>query len=395
MHATRRAAALFIALQRGAAALHAVSRAAPAEIGAPLASVATPALLLDLDAFERNCALLKASLAGSGVTARPHVKAHKSGALGARTLELLGDVGSGVCAQTLAEAEAALDAGVKDVLLTNEVAGAGKVARLRAAADARPEATVGALVDDRFQIAALDDGFRGRAPLDVYVEVDVGQARCGAAPGAAAADLAAAVDSAQNLRLAGAHCYNGITQHIRVEAERRAAVLGGVADGVRATKAAFRARGLPAVCVTGGGTGTYLYEAESGEYDEVQPGSFCIMDSGYLANEGGGPAFERALSVLSTVVSAPAPGRAVVDAGSKAIDLVSGPPDVAAAGAIYNSANGGDEHGVLLGADDDLAVGDLVYLLPAHCDPTVALHDFWVCHRGGFVEDVLPIARGW
>ena len=78
---------------------------------------------------------------------------------------------------------------------------------------------------------------------------------------------------------------------------------------------------------------------------------------------------------------------------SKAVDLVSGPPDVAGGG-VYNPANGGDEHGVLVGGPR-LDVGDRVVLLPAHCDPTVALHDFWVCHRGGVVETVEPIARGW
>ena len=184
----------------------------------------------------------------------------------------------------------------------------------------------------------------------------------------------------------------GLLQHVRATADRGAEVLGGVADGVRATLGALEDAGIPCETVTGGGTGTFTYERDSGLYTEVQPGSFCLMDGDYLENEYDDAPFERSLSVLSTVVSRPTPDRAVCDAGSKAVDLVSGPPTTTE-GAFRS---GGDEHGVIDLADGaNPAVGDHLQLFPAHCDPAVNLHDFWVCHRGGVVEAVVPVdARG-
>ena len=157
----------------------------PAVIGQKLHDVATPALLLDADAFERNCETLRSAVALTGVRARPHMKAHKSGALAKRQLVLLDVHASGVCAQTVAELEAAVDAGVRDVLLTNEVVGADKIKRVAAAAKkaSQNNGRVGVLIDDFWAQAtdlnlALDDD----VIVDVYVEVDVGQRRCGVAP---------------------------------------------------------------------------------------------------------------------------------------------------------------------------------------------------------------------
>ena len=134
----------------------------------------------------------------------------------------------------------------------------------------------------------------------------------------------------------------------------------------------------------------FAYERDSGLYTEVQPGSFCLMDGDYLANDYDDAPFERSLAVRATVVSRPTPDRAVVDAGSKAVDLVSGAPTLA----VGSFRSGGDEHGIIDGPGD-LACGDHVELFPSHCDPCVNLHDYWVCHRGGVVEAVVPVdARG-
>jgi len=147
--------------------------------------------------------------------------------------------------------------------------------------------------------------------------------------------------------------------------------------------------------VTGGGTGTMCLDVASGVYDEVQPGSFCLMDGQYLALDRAAdePTFERSLHVLSTVLSRPVAERAVCDAGSKAVDLSGGLP-VVEGGRAYRP--GGDEHGVVdLAEGDKLAVGDKVRVSPAHCDPTTNMHDFWVLHRRGIVEAVVPVdARG-
>ena len=365
----------------------------PAVVGQKLHDVATPALLLDADAFERNCEALRAAVALTGVRARPHMKAHKSGALAKRQLELLDVHAAGVCAQTVAELEAAVEAGIGDALLTNEVVGADKIERVAAAAKKAAEkgGRVGVLIDDFWAQAtdlnlALDDD----VIVDVYVEVDVGQRRCGVLP-QEAAPLALQISRLKNLRFAGCHCYHGLLQHVPSKADRRAAV-AGVAGAVREVREALIAAGLAEFVITGGGTGTLAADRDSGVFDEVQPGSFCVMDLQYGSIEHE-IVFERALEVLTTVISRPSPNRCVVDAGSKAVDLVAGPPNVEG-GREYRS--GGDEHGILdLEAGDDVVVGAKLRLYPSHCDPCVNLHDHWVVHRGGVVVDVLAVdARG-
>ena len=362
----------------------------PAVIGQKLHDVATPALLLDADAFERNCETLRSALALTGVRARPHMKAHKSGALAKRQLELLDVHASGVCAQTVSELEAAVDAGVRDVLLTNEVVGADKIRRVAAAAK-KSSGRVGVLIDDFWAQAtdlnlALDDD----VIVDAYVEVDVGQRRCGVSP-SEAAPLALQISRLKNLRFAGCHCYHGLLQHVPSSKERRAAV-ADVADAVREVRSALIKAGLAEFVITGGGTGTLAADRDSGVFDEVQPGSFCVMDLQYGSIEHE-IVFERALEVLTTIISRPSPNRCVVDAGSKAVDLVAGPPNVEG-GFTYRS--GGDEHGILdLEAGDSLTVGAKLRLYPSHCDPCVNLHDHWVVHRGGVVVEVLAVdARG-
>ena len=369
---------------------HALSKP-PALVGQKLHDVATPALLLDADAFERNCETLRSAVALTGVRARPHMKAHKSGALAKRQLELLDVHASGVCAQTVAELEAAVDAGVGDVLLTNEVVGADKIERVAAAAKKASQSNgrVGVLIDD-FWAQATDLNLALDVTVDAYVEVDVGQRRCGVSP-EEAAPLALQISRLKNLRFAGCHCYHGLLQHVPSKADRRKAV-ADVAGAVREVREALIAAGFAEFIITGGGTGTLAADRDSGVFDEVQPGSFCVMDLQYGSIEHE-IVFERALEVLTTVLSRPAPNRCVVDAGSKAVDLVAGPPDVEG-NRPYRS--GGDEHGILdLEAGDDLAVGAKLRLYPSHCDPCVNLHDHWVLHRGGVVVDVLAVdARG-
>ena len=371
------------------AGAHALAKP-PAVIGQKLHDVATPALLLDADAFERNCETLRSALALTGVRARPHMKAHKSGALAKRQLELLDVHASGVCAQTVSELEAAVDAGISDVLLTNEVVGADKIERVAAAAK-KSSGRVGVLIDDFWAQAtdlnlALDDD----VIVDAYVEVDVGQRRCGVSP-CEAAPLALQISRLKNLRFAGCHCYHGLLQHVPSSKERRAAV-ADVASAVREVREALIAAGLGEFIITGGGTGTLAADRDSGVFDEVQPGSFCVMDLQY-GNIEHEIAFERALEVLTTIISRPSPHRCVVDAGSKAVDLVAGPPH-AEGNRTYRS--GGDEHGILdLAEGDDLPVGAKLRLYPSHCDPCVNLHDHWVVHRGGVVVEVLAVdARG-
>jgi D-serine deaminase-like pyridoxal phosphate-dependent protein len=233
--------------------------------------------------------------------------------------------------------------------------------------------------------------------LDVLVEVNVGANRCGIAPGEPAEALARRIASCGNLRFAGLQAYQGSAQHLRKVEERRAAIEAAVAK-INETTALLGRAGLACAKVTGAGTGTYLFEAASGVYQEIQPGSYIFMDVDYAKNdwtESGIPRFEHSLFVWTTVMSRPSAERAIVDAGLKASSVDSGMPRVAVnEGVEYVKAS--DEHGVLqVNGARGYAVGDKLKLIPGHCDPTVNLYDYYVCVRGGRVEAIWPItARG-
>jgi len=372
---------------------NAASTPPPAEIGAPLATVDTPSLLLDLDAFERNLDALHASLAGLPVRVRPHAKAHKCAEIALRQLAR-GAVG--ICCQKVSEAEAFVRAGIEDVFIVNEVVGAAKLARLARLAG---RARMGVAVDDAGNVGDLDRaaGDAG-VTLDVLVEIDVGLNRCGVEPGPAAVTLARHVADAANLRFAGLQAYQGRAQQVRAFDERRAAAAAAAAQA-RTTIGLLADAGLNAATVTGGGTGTYRFDAASGVYTEIQPGSYVFMDADYGRNleEDGGATrvFEQSLFVLTTVMSHAVPGRAVVDAGVKAHSVDAGMPLVhAVPGARYTRAS--DEHGVIeLDGPGTLAIGQKIRLVPGHCDPTVNLHDWLVCFRKDRVEAIWPVtARG-
>lgn len=364
----------------------------PATVGMPLAEVDTPSLILDLDAFESNLRRLNESLAGRKAMVRPHAKSHKCPQIALRQIEL-GAVG--VCCQKVSEAVALAEGGVKDILIANEIVGAPKLKRLVALAG---QVRIAVCADNAENIAALNTAAReGGVKLDVLVEINVGANRCGVEPGEPALELARKIAASGNLRFAGLQAYQGSAQHLRQVGERRAAIETAVAH-VRRTLALLDQAGIPCPKVTGAGTGTYVFEAASDVYSELQPGSYVFMDADYARNdwtESGIPRFEHSLFVWTTVMSRPAPDRVIVDAGLKASSIDSGMPRVAhAQGAEYVKAS--DEHGVIeLNGAAAYALGDKLRLIPGHCDPTVNLYDNFVCIRNDRVEAIWPItARG-
>ena len=362
-----------------------------ASVGMALAEVDTPCLILDMEAFERNIERLADSVAGSRIKVRPHAKSHKCPQIAMRQLAA-GAVG--VCCQKVSEAEALVAGGVRDVLIANEVVGAVKLRRLAALAR---QAKVAVCADDAGNVRDIDAAARDfGVVIDVLVEVNVGGNRCGVEPGEPALRIAQAIVACRNLRFAGLQAYHGAAQHVRSVEERRAAIASAV-EKASATKALLQQRGIACEKITGAGTGTYLFEAASAVYDELQPGSYIFMDADYARNdwtESGIPRFEHSLFVWTSVMSRPAPGRAIVDAGLKASSVDSGMPRVAdIGGAEYIKAS--DEHGVIQLQGAALALGDKLKLIPGHCDPTVNLYDYYVCIRGGRVEALWPItARG-
>ncbi len=285
------------------------------------------------------------------------------------------------------------------MLVSNEIAGAAKLDRLAALAG---KARIGVCTDDIDNVAEIEAAAaKAGTRIDVLVEIDVGGRRCGVAPGAPAVRIAERIAASRHLRFGGLQAYHGSAQHVREAAERKQHIARAIAH-VEETLRGLKAAGLEAATIGGGGTGTYENEAASRVYNELQPGSYVFMDADYARNKraDGGPfdAYEHALFVYATVMSAPVPERAVVDAGHKALAVDSGMPSPwKLPGAVYHRPS--DEHGIL-----DLSAsqarprrGDKVLLVPGHCDPTVNLHDWYVGIRGlgsenARVECLWPVA---
>ena len=366
----------------------------PAEIGMSLDEVDTPALIVDLDAFESNLRRLADRVQGTGVRLRPHAKTHKCPVIALKQIEL-GAVG--VCCQKVSEAEAMVYGGVPDVLVTNEIVGRQKLRRLMSLAGS---ARIGVCVDDPAQVADLEAAAsEAGIDLPVHVEINMGGNRCGVEPGRPAVELAQRIGETRRLRFAGLQAYHGSAQHLRGYEERQQAIAGAV-DKARLTRDLLSEAGIACDNITGAGTGTFEFEAGSGVYTELQCGSYIFMDADYGRNldKNGAPirSFEPSLFVWATVMSRPTDDRAIVDAGLKALAFDSGPPTVwDEPAATYERAS--DEHGRLgiTSATNRLKLGDKVKLVPGHCDPTVNLYDWYVGIRADRVAAIWPItARG-
>jgi 3-hydroxy-D-aspartate aldolase len=357
----------------------------PAEPGMREEQVDTPALLLDLDAFEHNLDTMAALLAPTGARLRAHAKTHKSPVI-AHWQAARGAIGQ--CVQKVAEAEALAWGGVADILVSNEVIAPRKLARLAAL---QRIARVAVCADDAAGVAAIEAAAESAGQrLTVLVEIDSGAGRCGVGPGPEAVALAERIAGSPHLIFGGLQSYHGAAQHLRSPGERAAAI-AAAAEATRRTVEQCAQRGLACAIVGGAGTGTFALEAASGVWNEVQAGSYAFMDADYARNQDA-PPFRQALFVLAQVMSTARDGVAVLDAGHKAVPTDSGMPLVwERPGLAYVSAS--DEHGKLVVRDGARpGLGEKLRLVPGHCDPTVDRYDWYVGVRRGRVEVVWPVA---
>ncbi len=370
-----------------------------ARVGDPVAAIATPALVIDLDAMDRNLHRMADFARSRGLRLRPHAKMHKCVQIAHRQIAA-GAVG--VCVQKLSEAQALAAGGIDDIFISNELIDEAKLAEL---AQLARWVKLSVCVDSVLGVERLAAAVRAAGSVvQVFVEVDVGQGRCGVpatAAGALAHQVVAHAPAAGTvpgrplgggLVFAGLQAYHGRAQHLRQPGERAQAIARALTL-VRTAQASVTAGGIACPLVTGAGTGSFVHEAASGVYGELQAGSYLFMDRDYADNEPdpGAPVFEHALFVKSQVMSRAA-AHAVIDAGHKAHAIDAGPPRVW--GRPLLASNGGDEHTVLTdapGADVSAlpALGDTVWLVPGHCDPTVNLHGHLVAVRGGLSSGVV------
>ncbi|MBX3508178.1 MAG: DSD1 family PLP-dependent enzyme [Parvibaculum sp.] len=371
--------------------------AAKALIGEPgsRSRIPTPALVLDLDAFERNVARMAEHCKVNGLGLRPHAKTHKSVTV-AKAQIAAGALG--ICCAKLGEAEAMAAGGIESILITSPVVTAQGIERLMTLNAKLPDLMV--VVDNPENARALAAAAAEyKRVLKVLVDLDIGLHRTGIRPGDDATELAELLDAAEYLELRGLQAYAGHLMHVHDFAERREKSLAAM-KLLGDQRDALKAAGLCCDILTGGGTGTYNIDPEASVLTELQGGSYIFMDKQYhdvaLGNGAGFP-FETSLFVQMSVVSNNTKNLATTDAGFKSFSTDAEPPKLlsgAPEGAGYFFF-GDEQGGILLPDGARLALGATLTAMTPHCDPTVNLYDAYHVVRGDVLVDIWPIeARG-
>jgi D-serine deaminase-like pyridoxal phosphate-dependent protein len=354
----------------------------------------TPALVVDLDAAERNIARMADFVRRHNITLRPHAKTHKSAAF-ARLQIAAG--APGVCVAKLGEAEALAGAGIDSILITSPVVTEPGIARL-AALCARTREILAVCDDPGIAQKLSDAAVAAGTILSVLVDIDPSLGRTGIPIGDGAVALVRKVAALPGLNYAGLQCYAGNLQHLEAPNERRERSLATMRE-----LGQFRDRlameGLAPRIISGGGTGTFDIDPDAHVLTELQAGSYLFMDRQYRdvwTKPGEAVPFETSLFVQTTVVSTQRDGLATADAGLKSFATDAGPPEIAfGAPPEARYFFFGDEHGGILNGGMGLQRGHVLVCVVPHCDPTVNLYD--VCHvvRGDVLEAIWPIdARG-
>jgi D-serine deaminase-like pyridoxal phosphate-dependent protein len=353
-------------------------------LGEPVDRVDTPAALVELDVFEGNAARIHRYLDDHGRTWRPHSKAHKAPFLA--HLQLAAGAIGVTCAK-VAEAEVMVANGIPDVLVANEPGTPVKWIRVAAL---QRSANVIACVDDVAHVLWAAKAARAaEVTIPLFIEVDIGMRRAGVTSHQAAIELADRIALTDGVRLAGLMGYEGHLPAVRPREDKLARCVAAL-NVLVSTVQKVRAAGHDVDIVSSGGSGTFEATAELPELTECQAGGGCLMDRFY--GELCEIDFDYALTLRATTISVQQPGRAIVDAGFKALGRLSDIPlprviNRRGVAVVGLSA----EHGILSDENDELVIGEQVELIPGYSDAMLLLHDHLIGHRGGVVTDVIPL----
>jgi D-serine deaminase-like pyridoxal phosphate-dependent protein len=341
----------------------------------------SPALVVDVAAFEANLAAADELLRGSSKRLRPHVKTHRTPALALRQLTA---ASAGLTCATVGEAETMVAAGADDVLVANEVIGPGKLARLAALAR---RARVCVAVDSAEGVRALGTAARdGGAEVLVLIDLDVGLGRCGVAGPEQAVELARVVERTPGLSLEGIMGYEG---RVRAGRADRSRTIARAYETLARTREAFDRAGLAVATVSSAGTSTLREALADPTITEIQAGTYALMEADL---DGLELPFVAACSVVATVISRTAE-RAVLDVGRKSIACDYGPPTPLLAGVTLDSIH--EEHTTLGCRGAAPSLGQRIELRPGHVRLTFNLHDFvWLARDDGSLERAAVRARG-
>lgn len=360
------------------------------QVGGSIDELDTPAMVIDLPLMEANIEKLMGKFRGGSVSVRPHLKTVKCPEL-AHLLLQAGALGG--CVAKVSEAEIMAQAGIEDLLITSEIVGQPKLRRLVTLVREHPQIKV--VVDSLPGVHALNQVMSDAGlHINVLLDINVGQNRCGVLSGEEATALARVIGELQNIHLIGVQGYEGHLQHVHDAHEREERCRASMQQ-LTTTATQLRAMGFPIDIVTTGGTGTAEICASCEGVTEVQPGSFIFMDIDY--RNALGPVYANALAILSTVISRPTPERAVVDAGLKSLSIDSGMAEPQGLpGVTYRP--GGDEHGILTWHEkthvptERLNIGERISFIPSHIDTTINLHDTYYACRDGRIEAIWSVA---
>ncbi len=357
------------------------------EVGLHKTEVDTPFLWVDLDILEQNITQLATFFDEAGVNWRPHIKGVKVPVI-AHMLLRAGAIGL-TCAK-LGEAEVMAAAGVRDMLIANQIVGAHKYARL---ANLSRTVDVKIAVDSTATLADLNAAALAKGvQISVVIEVDTGMNRAGVEPGAPVLALARAIASYPGLRLRGLMTWEGHTLGIDDPQAKQAAISQAIGL-LRENASLCRREGYEIEIVSCGGSGTFVYTAHESGVTEIEAGGAIFNDRTYTSWH---VPTRQALFVHTVVTSRPTPDRIIVDAGFKTMPAwINMPIPIGIPNVERVSPNA--EHGVitLTEADDAIAVGDRFDFIPGYGDATVFLHDRLYAIRNDVVEAVWPIlARG-
>ncbi len=351
--------------------------------------ILTPALVIDLEVLERNIAAMAEWAKGHGIGLRPHAKTHKSPDVAKRQIAA---GANGICCATVKELEVLAAAGIPGLLLTTGAA-PNKVGWI---AGVNQDAVDMAVVADHLDYLTALAGAAAASGkiLRVKIDVDPGLGRTGATDPVQIVELARFAAEHPWLEYTGIQAYMGHLQHIAGHDERRDRVAKDN-EIVDTAIAALRAANLNPAIVTGGGTGSHRLDQAMGRYTELQVGSYVFMDVDYNAIDidgAGGPVYETALFVQTSVVNVNHPAYAVTDAGLKSFATDGPLPEIADSADKYSYM--GDEHGRVTYTDGSAprAIGDQLRCVVSHCDPTVNLYDYYHVVRGDTLIEIWPVA---
>jgi D-serine deaminase-like pyridoxal phosphate-dependent protein len=353
-------------------------------IGASVEELDTPALIADLDLIDDNISRMADYLKPRKTRLRAHTKVHRIPFLAHKQLRA-GAIG--ICCQKVSEARTMVAAGVGDVIVTNEIVTIQKIKNLVTLAKS---AKVSVPVDNENNAQLISSVATGEgAQVGVWVDVHLGSQRCGVEPGEPAVELARNISSLRGLRFQGLMGFEGHLSWIEPREKRRGEV-GRTEALLVKTKTMIEEAGIHVESISAGSTGTYDVTGNNPEMNELQAGTYVLMDDEYHKHV---PEFNYALAVLTTVISRPSQDRAITDAGLMSISTANGNPQVA----NRNDVEVRELHAenTILKTQDQskIAVGDKIQLIPSYLDATMNCHMQVYATRRGKVEIVLNTSR--